>query len=97
LFYFFTEVRPGDPPIVPVGNVPFDNEPHMPPTWREPDNIEPRYTIEERGIFRYTSDPADLKGILKKVTLISATLGSFLKEQYHSGLLREVRLKRTQA
>jgi hypothetical protein len=94
LFYFHCEVRPGDPLIVPVGNVPFPSEADaiMPPTYRDPDNAEPRYTIEERGRYRYTLDPADLKGILKQVTLITATLGSFLKEQFHNGNLREVRV-----
>lgn len=80
------------PAVVPVGNVPFasPDDARMPPTWREPDNSEPRYTIEERGVYRYTSDPADLAGIAKRVTLVPATLGSFLREQYDNGALREV-------
>jgi hypothetical protein len=89
LFYFFGEVREGDPIVVPVGNVAFASreEAGMPATYRDPDEMEPRYTIEERGIDRYTDDPADLKGILKQVTLIYATMGAFLKEQYHAGSL----------
>jgi hypothetical protein len=80
------------PTIVAVGKVPFalEEDAVMPPTWREPDAVEPRYTIEERGIYRYTSDPADLKGIAKQITLTPATLGAFLRQQYEGGALREV-------
>lgn len=96
LFYFFGEVRAGDPLVLPVGNVPFasEEEASMPVTYRDPDNSEPRYTIEENGIYRYTDNPNDLKGILKQVTLIYATLGSFLKEQYQAGALVRVDLVR---
>jgi hypothetical protein len=94
LFYFFGEVREGDPVVVPVSNVAFASreEAEMPPTYLDPDAMEPRYTIEEKGIYRYTDDPADLKGILKQVTLIYATMGAFLKEQYHAGSLVQVDL-----
>jgi hypothetical protein len=94
LFYIFGEVRAGDPVVIEVGHVPFASreEASMPPTYRDPDNSEPRYTIEEKGIYRYTDDPNDLKGILKQVTLIYATLGSFLNEQYQAGALARVDL-----
>jgi len=94
LFYFFGEVRAGDPVVLPVGNVPFASpeQARMPATYRDPDNIEPRYTIEEDGIYRYTDDPADLKGIIKQVTFIYATLGAFLKEQYQAARLVRVDL-----
>lgn len=93
LFRINLAVREIDRPVIlPVGNVPFASEEQavMPPTYRDPDNIEPRYTIEERGIYRYTNDPADLKGIAKAVRLVPETLGVFLKEKYVSGELREV-------
>jgi hypothetical protein len=98
LFYIFLEVREADPLMIPVGNVPFASEEEavMPPTYRDPDNIEPRYTIEEKGIYRYTSNPADLKGIAKQVTLIPRTLGSFLTEQYHNGALQKVEVRKAE-
>lgn len=83
------------PTILLVGNIPFasDDEAAMPPTYREPDNIEPRYTIEERGMYRYTSDPADLNGIAKDEWLLPSTLGRFLKQKYDEGELEEVEVK----
>ena len=90
--YFLTIGTDPGPPVVRVGNAPFGDEAQasMPPTYREPDNAEPRYTIEERGMYRYTTDPDDLKGIARQVTLLPPDLGSFLREQYHNGKLREV-------
>jgi hypothetical protein len=95
LFYLNLVVREiNDPTVVSVGNVPFasSDDARMPPTWREPDDSEPRFTIEEWGVYRYTSDPADLRGIAKQVTLVPAMIGSFLREQYDSGALPEVAL-----
>jgi hypothetical protein len=43
-------------------------------------------------MYRYTDDPAEIKGILKQVTLIYATLGAFLREQYQAGSLVRVDL-----
>ena len=85
-----------DPVIIRVGNAPFanDEEADMPPTYRDPDNIEPRYTIEYQGVYRYTDDPADLEGIAKRIGLVPASLGSFLREKYIKGALREVEVKR---
>src|SRR5881394_216626 len=44
LFYFFGEVRAGDPVVLPVGNVPFvsSEEARMPAMYSDPDDIEPR-------------------------------------------------------
>jgi hypothetical protein len=62
----------------------------MHPTYLDPDAVEPRYTIYENGAYRYTTNPTDLKGIAKQVTLLPPTLGSFLWQQYDNGALREV-------
>ena len=91
VFFLTVGTDPG-PPVIRVGNAPFatDAEADMPPTYRDPDAVEQRYTIEDRGVYRYTSDPADLRGIAKQVTLLPPTLGSFLQERYAKGALREV-------
>lgn len=91
MFFLTVGTDPG-PPIVRVGNAPFatDAEADMPATYRDPDAVERRYTIEERGMYRYTGDPADLHGITKQVTLLPPTLGSFLQERFAKGALREV-------
>ena len=83
------------PKIIPVGSVPFDSEEDavFPPTWREPDSSEPRYTIEERGIYRYTTNPADLEGIMKDEALFPKDLERFLREKYEQGELQEVAVK----
>jgi len=91
-FYIFLEIRDGDPAIFRVGNVPFESKEAalMPPTYREPDAFEPRYTIEHRGLDTFTDNPNDLKGITKQITLIPATLAAFLRQKYGAGELAAV-------
>ena len=69
--FFMTVGEDPGPPVVRVGNAPFASEAEgaMPPTYLDPDAVEPRYTIEENGVYRYTTNPTDLKGIAKQVTL----------------------------
>jgi hypothetical protein len=90
VFFLTAGTDPG-PPVMRVGNAPFGSEAEadMPPTYLEPSAIEPRYTIEERGVYRYTNDPADLKGIARQITLLPPSLGAFLREKYETGALQE--------
>jgi hypothetical protein len=92
LFYISVKTSKRDPLIVSVGNEPFSpkRDANMPPTYREPDELEPRYTIEENGNYRYTTNPKDLEGISKQVWLSTARLGTFLRARYRSGELHEV-------
>jgi hypothetical protein len=96
-FLFWASVSKDDPTTVRTGNAAFltEMESDMPPMYRDPDNVEPRYTIEYRGMFTYTDDPSQLKGIARQATLTPLTLGSFLKEKYHGGALQEVGVRKS--
>ncbi len=81
-----------EPDIIRVGNASFTNdaETHMPPRYTEFKNMKPRYTIEYHDECKDTDDPADLRGIAEKVTLVPGSLGKFLREKYRDRVLKEV-------